>query len=515
MSTPEVPKNLTGTVVKGAGFSGVGFVLSRALNLAAFVVLARLVTPDELGHYAAGTILVGIGFLLSASGMSAAVIHRRDRLEEAAATAAIATVVAGAGFGLLALASSPLIGAFFGSSTVGGVAAATSGVLFLQSARSVPNALLQRRFSFLRRVVVEPVAAIAFGAGAIIATAGGLGVWGLVIGLYAQVLTDFALSWLLVQWRPTLGLASFAMWRELVAYGRHVLAGGIVRRLGEQIPIAVIGRFVGAGALGQFQYAIRMVGTSYGFLLAGTSYVLFPAFARISDDRSRFQAAFLRSLRLMAVCALPVGLLLLPLGKPLAILLFGPTWAEAGEAVAALCLFVPGRALANVVGEGFRGSGRPADWARVNVVAVICGAAAMFALLPFGLTGVAAGLSVDAVVAAGYALARARRTMGLPIKATLPMIWPACAAALIAAAVLLPTETLVVHAASHGTALGLLLVVAEGALGLLVYGIGVRLMAPAVAGEVRTLIRAVRTPSTPPPTEARPAVAAVDSRASK
>ena len=37
------------------------------------------------------------------------------------------------------------------------VAAASAGILFLQSARTVPNAILQRRFSFLRRLIVEPV----------------------------------------------------------------------------------------------------------------------------------------------------------------------------------------------------------------------------------------------------------------------------------------------------------------------------------------------------------------------
>jgi O-antigen/teichoic acid export membrane protein len=515
MSAPEVPKNLTGTVVRGAGFSGVGFVVSRVLNLAAFVVLARLVTPDELGHYAAGTILVGIGLLLSDSGMSAAVIHRRDRLEEAASTAVIATVAAGAGISLLALAVSPLIGDFFGSSTVAAVAAVSSGLLFLQSARSVPNALLQRRFSFLRRIVVEPVAAIAFGAGAIVATASGLGVWGLVIGLYAQVVTDFALSWALVQWRPRLKLVSFEMWRELVAYGRHVLAGALVRRLGEQIPVAVIGRFVGSGALGQFQYAIKMVGTPYGFLLAGTSYVLFPAFARISDERLRFEVAFLRSLRWMAVTAIPVGFLLLPLGKPLAIVLFGPRWADAGQAAAALCLFIPGRALASVIGEAFRGSGRPRDWTRVNVVAVIGGAVAMFALLPFGLIGVSAGLSVDAVVTAGYAIARARRTMGVPINVMLARIWPPAVAALAMAGVLAAVETLLVHAASHGTVLGLLLLLAEGALALLVYVLGLRLIAPDMALELRSLLLAARKqPNTRPTAETRRG-ATVDSRASK
>ena len=227
-------------------------------------MLARLVTPVELGQFAAGSILVGIGLLFADSGMMAAVIHRRDRLEEAASTAVVATVVAGILLALAALAASPLIGLFFDSATVAAVAAAMAGVLLLQSARTVPHALLQRRFSFLRRLVVEPVSAVAFSVAAIVATSAGLGVWGLVVGQYAAVMTDLVLSWVLVRWRPNLRLVSVATWRELIGYARHVVASSAVRLIGDRIPIAVAGGFVGTAALGQFQYAHRIVVTPTG-----------------------------------------------------------------------------------------------------------------------------------------------------------------------------------------------------------------------------------------------------------
>ena len=50
-----------------------------------------------------------------------------------------------------------------------------SGLLFVRSLQVVPEALLQRRFSFLRRVIVEPAQTTAFGIAAVIATSNGLG----------------------------------------------------------------------------------------------------------------------------------------------------------------------------------------------------------------------------------------------------------------------------------------------------------------------------------------------------
>ena len=140
------------------------------------------------------------------------------------------------------------------------MAAAISGVLFFRTLAVVPDALLQRRFSFFRRLVVEPAAAIAFGVTAVILTANGLGVWGLVIGQYASVIVEAGLAWGLVRWRPQLRLASYGMWRELIAYGRHALVATTMIRVGQEIPVFLLGRFTGTAALGQFRYATRIAG---------------------------------------------------------------------------------------------------------------------------------------------------------------------------------------------------------------------------------------------------------------
>ena len=494
MSAPDqAPSNLTGRVVRGVSLAGGGFILARSISLATYIVLARLVTPTELGQFTAGSILVGIGLLFAGSGMLAAVIHRRDRLEEAAATAVIATMIAGLVIAVIGWASSPLIGRIFDSDTVAAVAAAMAGVLFLQSTRVVPNALLQRRFSFLRRLVVEPASATAFGVGAIIATSNGLGVWGLVVGQYAAVVTDLVLSWGLVQWRPRFRLASFGMWRELVGYGRHVLAGTTVRRLGDRVPILATAAFIGNASLGQLQYANRIVTTPFALLVTGVSYVIFPAFARISDDGRRLKLALLKSLRWTALVAMPFGLVLVPLGEPLAILVFGERWSEAGEATTALCFFIPAQAIAAVIGEGFKGAGQPPERTKVNIAGVLAGVITMAALLPpFGLIGVAIAISVDAIVSAGFSIRRTGRALGVPSREVLEVLAAPFLSAVAMIALLLPLELLLVDAASHGTVVGLLLLTGEAAVGVAAYALALRILAPGLGHEFRGLISRAR-----------------------
>ena len=279
MTEPELePTDLTETVVRGVGLAGIGYVLAQVLTLGFYLALARLATPQDFGEFAAGSLLVNIGLLFTESGMLAALIHREDRIDEAASTAVAATGAAGFAFALLALAGSPLIGLLFHSSAVGAIAAGISGLLFVRSLLIVPQALLQRRFSFLRRMVVEPAGVVVFGVAAVIATANGLGAWGLVIGYYASAGADVILSWALVRWRPQIRQMSVQMWRELVNYGRFVLAAHGVMLAAEQLPVLLIGRFVGTAPLGQYRYASRLGVTPLAFIVQAGSYVLFPGF---------------------------------------------------------------------------------------------------------------------------------------------------------------------------------------------------------------------------------------------
>ncbi len=490
------PAGLAGVVVRGVAFAGTGYLLTQVLTLAFFLVLARLATPADFGQLAAGGVLIGVGLLFTESGMLAAVVQRQDRVEEAANTAVVSTFVAGAGFALLGVAISPLIGIFFGSDRIATVAAAMSGLLLLRSIPIVPAALLQRRFSFARRLVVEPVGVLAFGATAVVTTANDMGVWGLVLGNYAQALTDVVLSWWLVGWRPRLRLASFAIWRELGGYGRHVFTATAVYRAGGQVPIMLLGRFAGAGPLGQYRYANRVASTPFAVMLAAASYVIFPAFARIAADPDRLRSAFTKAMRWMATIGFPAGLILLPLGKPLVVLVFGSVWRDAGAAAMALCLYPAAGAVMSVVAETFKANGRPELLLRMHLFEVVLAALAMLALLRFDLIGVSAGVSIGAVAGAAYALRLAHRTVGVSSRSIVTEIGPPLAAAVVMAGVMFPIEALLVQAANRGTVDGLLLLAAEAVLAAAVYVVTLHLLAPGrireFAGLARTAVRSRR-----------------------
>ncbi len=486
---PEIGSGGLGeTVARGVGMAGIGYVAAQLLTLGFYLVLARLLTPHQFGLFAAGSLLVTFGALFTESGMMAALIHRADRLEEAASTAVLAAFAGGLGFGLLCVASAPLVGFFFGSGEIGEIAAAMSGVLLIRSLIVVPEALLQRRFSFLRRMVIQPVGVIALGSSAIVAASNGLGAWSMVIGYYAAATVDVVLSWALVRWRPNFRIASFRMWRELVGYGRHVLASMIVLRLSEGVPVALLGRFVGSNPLGQFRYAERMSGVPLLVVIQSASYVLFPALARITDDRERFRAACMRSLRLMCAVAFPLGLILIPLGVPLAVIVFGEVWRNSGYATMALAGVPVGGAVVAFATEVVKADGRPDVLVRLQTVILVVGAVAMVALLPLGLIGIAIGTSLGSLAGGVYSMRKAANLIDVSSMQLLRGIWPVGLAAGLMAAALVPIQFALIDASSLGTLDGLALIVGEGIAAALLYLGLLRLFAPATAGDLNSLL---------------------------
>jgi PST family polysaccharide transporter len=488
--TEAPPASLTGVVTRGIGLAGMGYVVSQLLTFGAYLALAKLAAPADFGRFAAGTLVVGVGLLVGESGMLGALIQRRDRLEEALNSVFLATLAGGLVLTVLSLASAPLVALFFHSHQAGVVAAVMSGWMLLRITAVVPDALLQRRFSFMRRVIIDPLSAIAFAAASIPAAASGLGVWALVIGTYASAIVAVTAAWAFVDWRPRPALASRDVWRELASFGRPVLGANLIRRVVSQLPIALLGHFRGPSVLGQFTYAARVAAQPLGAVINVGGYVLQPAFARLSPHDERFRAALRRALRWLCVTSFPVALLLVPLGTPGVVLVFGGQWREAGDGAAALGGYCAAMALDSLASEAWKSYGRPDMLPRMHGLSLLLTAVFVGALVPFGLLGVTIGMSVSAIGVAVYAVRGMSRTLGIALADLVSEIWPPAIAAIAMAGALFCLEHLLVHSDRHGTVLGLTLLALEVVLGAVLYLAVLAALAPRFTRELAEAVRA-------------------------
>jgi O-antigen/teichoic acid export membrane protein len=466
---PEAPESLTRTTLRGISLAGAGYVVSQALNFLAYLVLVRLLTPRDFGLYAAGTLITGIGGLFAESGMLAALIKREDRLDEAASTAFAWLLVCGIALMLLSLALAPLIGLIFHSARIGAVTAVLSGWLLVRAITIVPDALLQRRFSFLRRVAVDPLGVLAYAAAAIPLAAAGAGVWAMVGGAYASIVVQAVAAWVASGFRPRRHLVSREMWRELVSFSRPLVAGEIVRRVTSEVDVFVLGRFSGAAPLGQYRNGQMLVQQPAGLFSQVVAYVILPAFARVSAMPGRLTAAARRAFWLAATVIFPISLACIPLGVPIAVVLLGERWRTAGHAIAGLSGMVLGGTLLSISAELMKAVAALRLQLKVQTVwMALVAATVIVGGIAWGVLGVAIAVSVSGCVAAVYAMVGLAGALQIPPYSLFAgMLQPLVASVVMIGAMVLFDRT--VGVLGHGKALQALLLVADVVLGAAVY----------------------------------------------
>ncbi|MGH3613060.1 MAG: lipopolysaccharide biosynthesis protein, partial [Pseudonocardia sp.] len=446
---------------RGAALSAFTLVLVQGTSLISTLILARLLTPEEVGLYAAGTVLAGFLTVFAEGGLRAALIQRETDVDDAADTVFYATAVTGLGMSLLALAAAPVIAAIFRSPQAGEIAAVTSGMLLMHGFTNVPDGLMQRRFNFKRRLIIDPLRSIIFGVVAIVFAAAGFGVYALVAGNYASTAVWLVGTWLLARWRPGRGRASIALWRELARFAYPLVIQNVVKNLRGSAQTALIGRGLGEGALGQYRYGRRLGELPATAVIEIGSYVLFPAFSRLAGEPERFKQAFLRALRWIWIGAAPVTVLIVLLGEAAVVILLGQRWQAAGEFMVAMAGYGAGVAVQAVAREVIRGSGRSSLLNLVSAAQLVLGIGLVVALLPLGLVGVGLAASAASVVVAVLVLVLARSVIPFTARELGRRLAPPAVAALVALGVVGPLEWFVLDAGDRGIALGLAILAGE------------------------------------------------------
>lgn len=476
---------LGATLRRGAAISGVTLAVVQTISLLSTLLLARLLTPEEVGVYAAGTVLSGFLVMFAEGGLRSALVQREHDIEDATATVFWATVATGTAMSLVALAASPLVGRLFDNDLAARIAAITSGMLLMHALTNVPDGLLQRNFNFKRRLVVDPARSLAFGAVTIALAAAGFGVWSLVIGNYASMAVWLIGTWALAPWRPGRGgRPSFRLWRRLARFAYPLLIQTVVWQIREGGQTALVGRFLGEATLGHFRYGRRV-----GILPATAvqqmgSYVLFPAFSRMADDPQRRRRAFLRALRWLWFGAAPLAALMVALGEPAMVVLMGERWREAGVFLVAMAGYGAAIGLKSAAGEMIKGTGRSQLLNYTSATQLVLGLGLVVAALPFGLFGVGLAISATEIVLAAILLGLARTVVDVSLRELAGALVPPVVGGLAGLAAIAPLEHLLVHSDQRPVALGLALLAAQSLAFAAVYLAAMRVVAPAMVADL-------------------------------
>jgi len=269
------------------------------------MILANLLAPEHFGIFGMVTVITGFAGIFRNLGTSAAVIQKQVISNELITTLLWANITLGITIAVLVNLTAPLIAYFFKEPQVTSLLRIIS-LGFLASGCSVINqALLEKEMRFKELSIAE-MSSTTLGALAGITSAYyGEGVWALV---YQNLTMTVSLSISLWCIQPIKRFTpvSVPALRPVMNFSLNLTGFNIVNYFIRNADNILIGKFLGAEALGLYSLAYRIMLYPLQNISMVLGRVMFPYFSKLQNDNTEFRNSYLGLIGAIALITFPM-----------------------------------------------------------------------------------------------------------------------------------------------------------------------------------------------------------------
>jgi O-antigen/teichoic acid export membrane protein len=388
---------------------------TRTLTTVVFIILARLLTPQEFGIVALALVVRHFLNTLIDQGFSEAIVQAPDLKPAFANTAFWTALATGSCLTIALVFTAPFVArAIIGNASVAPLLRVLAVSLAFTALSSTQSALLRRQLAFRDLAVRHLIAQVVAGIVAVAAAFLGAGAWSIVLQTILQGAVGAAILWRYSEWRPKLEFDP-STFRSLSVFGMSMIGIDILTTIQQQADNFLVGRSLGAATLGIYALAFRFYFLVVDVAMSSMSGVALSTFARIQGDLAAARRVFLSATRLTTLVTLPIFVGMAVVAPEMISVLVGDKWSASAPVLRALCPSGLILCLTYLDRSLIVALGRPRLALRVTALAVALRLIGYIVGVQFGVVGVAAGLSVTSIVFWPYRLVVLRRLAGVSI----------------------------------------------------------------------------------------------------
>jgi O-antigen/teichoic acid export membrane protein len=397
------------------------------INFATSLVLARLLTPAEIGVFSVAFVFAGLLRTIRELGVGAYIVQEAElttaRVRSAFGVALVMSLLTGAAVALLA----PYAGEFYREPGITQVLLVSAATFVLAPVGSTTLALLRRDLRFKEIAIAETFATIVQSISAILFASLGMGymslAWSAVVGILASVLAA-------LYYRPgqTPWLPGFSEWRRVLAFCRFTSGSSLIANANGAASDLVLGRMLTMESVAFFNRGQSLADLIGPILFKATNTISLPYFVKAHQAGQSLAELNHRGTVLLAVIAVPIYAVLAILAKPLVLLLYGPAWVSTAPLLQILCLAAIIRTPVMLSSQVMTAIGDVGKLFVLDGYALIAKIGLIILTAPYGLEAVAWSFCVSSLITTVQRLHVLRRTLGKvdgAIRSLLtPLIYP-------------------------------------------------------------------------------------------
>lgn len=310
----------------------------RFIGLASTMVIARLLTPDEIGTYAIAGAIVMIMIEFRMLGAGNYLIRENELTENKIREALGLTILISWGLGLIILLSAIPVSEFYGLPPLAGIFAILSSSFFIAPYISIPTALLSRELAFKVQFQIRLTSSLINAFSTIGFIVLGFSYYSLAIG---QTLTA-VVQFVMLLWINPQGMAYMPRFRNLRVIARFGIFNSLatlIRRGSVTAPDMIIGKLGTTFQVGMFSRGLGFVEFVSQTIVMGIQPVALPYLSKTRREGGAVSEAYLKASVMLGAFVAPVLGVASLASLPAIRLFFGNQWDAAAPFASWLALW--------------------------------------------------------------------------------------------------------------------------------------------------------------------------------
>lgn len=307
------------------------------ITLVSYVLIARLLTPEEIGIYSVAAALIAIGQVVREFGVGNFLIQEKNLTQKHIRTAFGVSLLIGGALFLVVSMGAPLVGDFYNDQRMTWIVRIIALNFLVMPFCSISLALLRRDMQFGQLTRIN-IAATILGTGATLGLAyAGFGPQSLAWGAIATNVATGLGGWIARRDYKVLTPA-LSEWRKVLTFGSQSAGAGLITSIAMGINDLAVGRILGFAPAAILSRANGLVAMFNQQFMDAVRSVALPAFARAHRNNQPIEPIYVASVSAITAVAWPFYGFIAIHAIDILRIMFGFQWDDSAPLIRILCI---------------------------------------------------------------------------------------------------------------------------------------------------------------------------------
>lgn len=327
-----------GSVRSAVIYSSFARFAMKIIGLVSSMLVARLLTPSEIGTYAVASSIVMIMVEFRLLGAGSFLIREKELTEEKVRSALGITLIVSWGLGFIILGSSVFVTDYFGVEGLFGIFCILSTTFFFAPYISIPIALLSKQMAFKAQLYIRLCSSIVGVVITITLIFNDFSFYSLAIGQASALIFQF---FILTIYRPEgmVYMPSFKGLAKVAKFGAYNSVSLVIKKASVTVPDIIIGKMGSTAEVGMFSRGVGFIEFVSQTIVMGVQPVALPFLSKTLKEGGDVKRAYIKSSVMLAAIVVPILGVASLASLPAIRLFFGDQWDLAAPVAAWIAIW--------------------------------------------------------------------------------------------------------------------------------------------------------------------------------